>query len=71
MIYVGLTDDLARRKAEHGNPSDWRGFGPFNSEAAARGWEQGWATQSGYRGGGGGAGWRFGYMYTITPYTRQ
>jgi hypothetical protein len=71
MVYVGLTDDLARRKTEHGNPADWQGFGPFPSEGAARGWERGWAAQPGHTGGGGGAGWRYGYKYTVTPSTRE
>jgi hypothetical protein len=71
MVYVGLTNDLARRRAEHGNPPDWRGFQPFASETAARAWERSWLAQSGYTGGGGGTGWRYGYMYTVTPFTRQ
>ena len=27
--YVGLTDDLDRRRGEHGNPRDWQMTGPF------------------------------------------
>ncbi len=71
MIYVGLTDDLSRRKVEHGNPPDWRGFNQFSSEEAARDWESRWLAQRGYTGGPGGTGWRYGYMYTVTPSTRE
>lgn len=68
--YVGLTDDPVRRKGEHGNPSEWQQT-PFNSESAARAWEQSYVTKSGYKGGPGGAGWRYGYWYTITSQTKQ
>ncbi len=71
MIYVGLTDDLERRRAEHGNPPDWRGYGPFQNPDGARAWEQQQLAQPNRRGGTGGAGWRFGYMYTITSNTRE
>ncbi len=71
MIYVGLTDNLAQRREDHGNPSDWRTTGPFASEAAARAWEKAELAKPGRRGGPGGAGWRYGYWYTITPGTRQ
>lgn len=71
MVYVGLTDDYERRFIEHGKPHDWQCFGPFPSETQARAWEKGWAAQPGHAGGGGGAGWRYGYKYTITPFTRQ
>jgi hypothetical protein len=67
--YVGLTDDPERRRQEHGNPADWKQL-TFDSEAAARLWEE-TLLNGGYRGGTGGAGWRYGYTYTITPTTRQ
>ena len=69
-MYVGLTDDLERRRGEHGNPTDWKEYGPFQSEQAARNWEKS-AIASGYTGGPGGAGWRYGYTYTITSTTRE
>lgn len=36
MLYVGLTDNLARRRQEHGNPADRHETGPIQTEAAAR-----------------------------------
>ncbi|MFO0582041.1 MAG: hypothetical protein U0229_07215 [Anaeromyxobacter sp.] len=68
-IYVGLSDDLRRRKAEHGNPPDWKPYGPFLNEDAARAWEKLALAQPGTKGGPGGAGWRFGYSFTLTPTT--
>ncbi len=69
--YVGLTDDLDRRRGEHGNPRDWQMTGPFLSEARAREWEQQQLAKLDVQGGPGGAGWRYGYWYTITPRTIQ
>jgi len=69
--YVGLTDDLTRRRTEHGNPADWQQTGPFATEAAARAWEAQYVGKSGYQGAPGGSGWRYGYWYTITRTTRQ
>lgn len=71
MIYVGLTDDPIRRRSEHGDPIDWQQAGPFASENAARAWEKEQLSLPGRQGGPGGSGWRFGYWYSITPYTRQ
>lgn len=70
-IYVGLTDDPERRRSEHGNPSDWYQTGRFSSEEQARDWERSYLSQSGYRGGTGGAGWHYGYRYTITGRTTE
>jgi hypothetical protein len=67
--YVGLTDDPAQRKQEHGYPADWSVV-TFQSEAQARAWEQ-QRLAAGYEGGPGGGGWRFGYTFTITRSTRQ
>jgi hypothetical protein len=69
--YVGLTDDPANRRQQHGNPSDWQQTGPFTTEKAARDWEAQYVDRAGYQGGPGGAGWRYGYWYTITPQTRE
>lgn len=69
--YVGLTDDPQRRRAEHGYPQDWQVSRPFNSEVEARAWERSYTSKPGYRGAGGGSGWRYGYWYTITPQTRE
>lgn len=69
--YVGLTDDPDRRKGEHGNPSDWQQTGRFNSENDARSWEAKYVGKPGYQGGPGGAGWHFGYWYSVTSQTRQ
>lgn len=68
--YVGLTDDPARRKQEHGNPSDWQQT-TFSSEKDARAWESQYVGKPGYLGDTGGAGWRYGYWYTVTPQTKQ
>ncbi len=70
MKYVGLTDDPARRRQEHGNPTDWQQQS-FSTETEARDWERRMLAQPGYTGGPGGDGWRYGYTYTITPSTRQ
>lgn len=70
MKYVGLTDDPARRKLEHGNPADWW-EGSFSTEANALTWEQALLVKPGYSGSTGGHGWRYGYTYTISPSTRE
>ncbi|HRR41775.1 MAG TPA: hypothetical protein P5244_11135 [Syntrophales bacterium] len=66
--YVGLTDDPATRKQQHGNPSDWTITGPFATEKAARDWEKEQLAK-GHKGGPGGEGWRYGYWYKITSQT--
>jgi hypothetical protein len=68
--FVGLTDEPERQRAEHGNPSDWSQL-PFFTEAVAREWERVTRTQPGYMGGTKETGWRYGYIYTITPDTQQ
>jgi hypothetical protein len=68
--YVGLTEDPARRRLEHGNPPDWQQT-EFETEEQARAWEAKYIGKPGYQGGGGGSGWRYGYWYTITPDTKQ
>lgn len=69
-MYVGLTDKPEQRKQEHGTPTDWKVYGPFQTELQARNWER-QALASGYKGGTGGKGWRYGYVYTITWLTKQ
>lgn len=69
MVYVGLTDDPQTRWQAHGRPSDWQQCS-FRSEAEARAWEKHWIAQ-GCKGGPGGAGWRYGYSYTISYSTVQ
>ncbi len=69
--YVGLTDDPDRRKAEHGNPKDWRIAERFKSEAKAREWERDQVKRHGQCGDTGGAGWRYGYKYTVSSATRE
>ena len=69
--YVGLTDDPERRRTEHGNPRDWQQTKLFNTEAEARAWEAKYVGKAGYQGGPGGAGWQYGYWYTITQQTKQ
>jgi hypothetical protein len=70
MKYVGLTDNPSRRKAEHGNPVDWTQK-QFSYETEARLWEKQMLSNSGYTGGTGGNGWKYGYIYTVTPFTVQ
>jgi len=70
MKYVGLTDTPNERKAAHGNPSDWWQR-TFTTEREARQWEKDMLAKSGYKGGTGGAGWKYGYTYTITSSTRE
>ena len=70
MKYVGLTDNLSRRKAEHGNPSDWWQCS-FKTEPGARKWEKEMLAKPGHTGGTGGDGWRYGYTYTISSSTTQ
>lgn len=68
--YVGLTDDPARRKEEHGNPRDWSERA-FASEREARAWEETMLRRANTVGAPGGAGWRFGYTYTIMESTAE
>jgi hypothetical protein len=69
--YAGLTDDPERRKAEHGLPAGWHSYGPFGSEKEARLWEESMLQHPGTVGGTGGAGWRYGYVYTITAFSKD
>lgn len=69
MKYVGLTDDPKKRREEHGNPVDWQQRS-FSTESEARAWEKAMLA-SGYKGGPGGEGWRYGYTYTITSLTKE
>lgn len=70
MKYVGLTGDPSRRKLEHGNPNDWQQRN-FYSEPEARNWEKYMLSLPGYKGGTGGDGWKYGYVYTITISTKE
>jgi hypothetical protein len=69
--YVGLSDDPEQRRQAHGNPPDWKVRAPFATEAEARAWEKLQLSRADCKGGPGGAGWRYGYWYTITLSTRQ
>ncbi len=71
MIYVGLTDDPKQRREQHGNPPDWTQTPRFATENEARAWEKQQLARANTRGGTGGAGWRYGYWYTITSTTRE
>lgn len=64
MRYAGLTDETARRKQEHGNPSDLRVMQQFTSEMAAMQWESRMLTQ-GYEEDVSGKGWKYGYTFPI------
>lgn len=65
MRYAGLTDDPDRRKKDHNYPKDFRVLHRFTSEKEARDWEKDMLAQ-GYKGDTGGAGWRYGYTFSIT-----
>lgn len=65
MWYVGLTDDPERRKREHGYPSDFSVVREFTSEDEARQWEKKMLAQ-GHQGDTGGAGWNYGYTFSVT-----
>jgi hypothetical protein len=64
MRYAGLTNDPDRRKREHGNTLDFQVVRQFGAEDEARLWEERMLAQ-GYAGDAAGAGWRFGYTYTV------
>jgi len=70
MKYVGLTDEPDRRRAEQGDPPDWW-HTKFRTEIEARNWETRMRAIPGYKGGPGGDGWQYGYMYTMGPGTRD
>ena len=65
MRYAGLTDAPERRKREHGNPADFSVVREFTSEVVARQWEKDMLAQ-GYEGDTGGAGWKYGYTFSMT-----
>ena len=65
MRYAGLTDDPVRRKKDHNYPKDFRVVHKFASEKEARKWEKDMLTQ-GYKGDTGGAGWQYGYTFSVT-----
>ena len=71
MRYVGLTDDPEQRRAQHGDPTDWKVVREFTGEREARNWEKSMLRQPGYTGGPGGKGWRYGYIYTVTRWTNE
>lgn len=70
MKYVSLTDNPETRKQQHGNPTDWWQRS-FSYEKEARDWEKEMLSNPSYTGNPGGAGWRYGYTYSITPWTNQ
>ena len=65
MRYVGLTDDLEKRKKQHGNPPGFRRVRTFRTEKTAREWEKEF-LKKGYTGDTGGKGWKYGYTYKVT-----
>ena len=68
--YVGLTDHPIIRKRQHGKPEDWKQI-KFKNEKEARAREKRMLAKSGHRGGTGGEGCLYGYIYTITKGTKQ
>lgn len=69
-VYIGLTDDPARSRAEHSNPLDWQQT-MFRTETEARCWMTSYVGDSGFQIGLRTSGWRFGYWYSVTSLTRE
>jgi uncharacterized membrane protein YkvA (DUF1232 family) len=63
--FVGLTDNPIRRRAELGDPPDWRVEHWFRQESDARAWEQVEVRRPSHRPAPEGPGWRFGYKFTL------
>ena len=63
MRYAGLTDDLERRRLEHGNPRNFRVIQQFTSEAAARQWKRRMLAQ-GCEEDTSSKGWKYGYTFS-------
>jgi hypothetical protein len=68
--FVGLTDDPARRQEEHNNPRDWQQR-TFATEEEARRWQKELLENPEFETGAGDRGWRYGYTYTVRPWTRE
>ncbi|KAA6461255.1 hypothetical protein DYQ86_13535 [Acidobacteria bacterium AB60] len=68
--FVGLTDDPARREQDHNNPKDWKQR-TFATEDEARRWMKELLEDPEFETGAGDRGWRYGYTYTIRPWTRE
>jgi hypothetical protein len=69
-VFIGLTDDPARSRAEHRNPVDWQQT-TFRTQSEARGWIASYTGDPGFEVGLQTEGWRFGYWYSVTSLTRQ
>ena len=63
--YAGLTNDLDKRKEQHGDPRGFRPVRTFRSEKAAREWEE-QMLNKGYKGDTGGKGWKYGYTFPVS-----
>ena len=63
MRYAGLTDDLERRRREHGKARNFRVIQQFTSEAAARQWARRMLAQGGEEDASG-KGWTYGYTFS-------
>jgi hypothetical protein len=68
--FVGLTDDPARRQEDHNNPKDWKQR-TFVTEDEARRWQKELLENPEFETGAGDRGWRYGYTYTIRPWTHE
>ena len=63
MRYAGLTDDLERRRREHGKPRNFRVMQQFTSETAALQWKRRMLAQ-GCEEDTSGKGWKYGYTFS-------
>ena len=63
--FVGLTDNPIRRRAELGDPPDWRVEHWFPKESDARAWERAEVVRPAHGAAPTGQGWRFGYKFTL------
>jgi hypothetical protein len=70
MKFAGLTDDPARREEDHAFPRDWVQR-TFSTEEEAREWLKKLLELPDYETGAGDRGWRYGYTYTVKPWTRE
>jgi hypothetical protein len=70
VVFIGLTDDPARSRAEHSNPADWQQI-TFRTETEAEAWKTSYVGDPGFEVSLGTAGWRFGFWYSVTSRTKE
>jgi hypothetical protein len=68
-VYAGLTDDLEAARRRHGNPLDWQ-YRQFHEPGHAERWAEVMRVMECLEPKKTKA-WLFGYLYTITPETKE